>query len=135
MNVGFVVCSVSAILIVLLAYIQWLRVFSLVSGSTTQFNTIIARTWPITIISFLVGLLLARFLGTSPATLRKWERQGLVSYPRVGTDRRFDTKSLAELADTVRSLGRISENRRRLILSSLTILDIIENENRNHRTS
>lgn len=78
----------------------------------------------------------ARFLGKSPVTLRKWEREGLISYPRLdgSRDRRFDLAALRELVNTVRALGRISIDREQFILSSITLLELIERENRNPRS-
>lgn len=68
----------------------------------------------------------ARFLGKSPVTLRKWERDGLVNYSRVGTDRRLDCNAMRSLAQRAYALGRLSEKRLRTIESTLFLLEIIE---------
>jgi excisionase family DNA binding protein len=41
----------------------------------------------------------ARLLGKSPVTLRKWERQGVVHFRRIGNDRRLDTTELRALIE------------------------------------
>jgi predicted site-specific integrase-resolvase len=74
---------------------------------------------------------LARFLGKSPVTLRSWERQGLVSFPRDASgDRKFSTSEIREAAQKVRSLKRISKQRLQYIESCVTMLELIERENK-----
>lgn len=68
----------------------------------------------------------ARFLGKSPVTLRKWERDGLVNYSRVGTDRRLDCNAMRSLAQRAYALGRLPEKRLRIIEGSLTLLELVE---------
>lgn len=74
----------------------------------------------------------ARFLGKSPVTLRKWERQGLVSYPRLNGsgDRSFELSELRTLVARARELGRISELRARHAYAAITLLELIEYGNR-----
>ena len=73
---------------------------------------------------------LARFLGKSPVTLRQWERQGLVAFPRdTGGDRKLTSKQVRRVAKIARNLGRISEQRLHLIEAAITILEIMEREN------
>jgi DNA-binding transcriptional MerR regulator len=74
---------------------------------------------------------LARFLGKSPVTLRGWERKGLVSIPRgTNNDRRLTTRDIRVLARRARELKRITEYRLQLVETSVTLLEIIERENR-----
>lgn len=68
----------------------------------------------------------ARFLGKSPVTLRKWERDGLVNYSRVGTDRRLDCTAMRSLAQRAHILGRLSEKRLHVIEGALILLELIE---------
>lgn len=70
----------------------------------------------------------ARFLKKSPVTLRKWERQGIISYPRYHDtgDRRFNLDELRILANQAFSLGRIGSDRLDLIISAITLLKAIE---------
>ena len=70
----------------------------------------------------------ARFLNKSPVTLRKWEKQGIISYPRYhGTgDRRFELGDIRVLAEQAFVLKRISQDRLDLIIASVTILRGIE---------
>jgi DNA-binding transcriptional MerR regulator len=75
----------------------------------------------------------ARFLGKSPVTLRKWEQQGIFTFSRVGGDRRLSTREMRGLARIAQELGRITAERRRLIEASLTLLELIERENRSSR--
>ena len=73
---------------------------------------------------------LARFLGKSPVTLRSWERQGLLSFPRDPSgDRKFSTTDIREAANKARSLKRISNKRLQYIETCVTMLEIIEREN------
>ena len=77
----------------------------------------------------------AKLLGKSPVTLRKWEKQGIYEFPRVSGDRKLQTCDLQELASIARDLNRISTNRYRMIVAVCSILRIIEDENRDHRTT
>lgn len=75
---------------------------------------------------------LGRFLGKSPVTLRGWERQGLISFPRNGRgDRRFSLESLRHTLSSPVVRERVSEPRLRLTEAALTLLELIENEDRN----
>lgn len=71
----------------------------------------------------------ARFLGKSPVTLRSWERQGLVRWPRDGGgDRKFTTTQVREAIDTTCKLGRITKRRARLVHAAMTLLEEIESQ-------
>lgn len=73
---------------------------------------------------------LARFLGKSPVTLRHWERQGLVIFPRdTNGDRRLTATDVRHMAFRAWKLGRISERRFNLVNASVTLLENIESEN------
>jgi predicted site-specific integrase-resolvase len=81
---------------------------------------------------------LARFLGKSPVTLRHWERQGLVTFPRDGNgDRRLTTGEIRLMARIASKLGRISDERLYLVEATVTLLEMVEQrnnaENRAHR--
>ena len=72
----------------------------------------------------------ARFLGKSAVTLRGWERQGLISFPRHGgEDRKFTIDEVRSAAMIARQLGRVTQERLELIGAALTLLRIIEMEN------
>jgi len=74
---------------------------------------------------------LARFLGKSAVTLRGWERQGLVVLPRdSGGDRKLALDDVRRVANTAYELGRINLNRLQLVEASVTMLSMIEKENR-----
>jgi hypothetical protein len=68
----------------------------------------------------------AKFLGKSPVTLRKWEHLGLVLFPRVGHERRASTDDLRELSQWAFDTGRISKKRLQLIDAAATMLDLLE---------
>lgn len=73
---------------------------------------------------------LGRFLGKSPVTLRKWEAQGFVSYPRDdGGDRKLGLQDVAAVAATARGARRISACRLAVVLSALDALEAVEKEN------
>jgi len=73
---------------------------------------------------------LARFLGKSPVTLRHWERQGLVAFPRdTNGDRKLTTSEVRHMARLAHQLGRISEERLHLVEASVTMLQLVEQEN------
>lgn len=72
----------------------------------------------------------ARFLGKSAVTLRMWERRGLYRFPRLGTDRRLSCADMRELAAWCVSTSRITSERQRKIEAALTLLEIIEHEDR-----
>lgn len=76
---------------------------------------------------------LARFLGKSPVTLRHWERQGLIVFPRDQSgDRKLSTSEVRYVAQIAKKLGRINDDRLRLVEASITLLEIIEKENIRH---
>lgn len=73
---------------------------------------------------------LARFLGKSPVTLRHWERQGLVIFPRDNNgDRRLTSAQVRQMARIASKLGRISDDRLSLVEATVTLLEIVEKEN------
>ena len=73
---------------------------------------------------------LALLLGKSPVTLRGWERQGLITFPRDPSgDRKFTLDDLRTAAVAARDLGRITEYRLDLVRAALTLLSFIEKEN------
>lgn len=73
---------------------------------------------------------LARFLGKSPVTLRGWERKGLLDLPRVGDDRKLTAAEVREVAHIAKTAGRISKSRLDLIGAAVTLITIIEQENK-----
>lgn len=73
----------------------------------------------------------ARFLGKSAVTLRMWERRGLYVMPRLGSDRRYSCTDMRELAAWCRISGRITPARQHKIEAALTLLELIESEDRN----
>jgi predicted site-specific integrase-resolvase len=73
---------------------------------------------------------LGRFLGKSPVTLRGWERKGLITFARdSGNDRKLTAPQVREAAEIARQLGRIDEERLRLVGAAVTLLEMIEKEN------
>src|SRR3954469_1223223 len=83
---------------------------------------------------------LARFLGKSPVTLRHWERQGLVVFPRDDNgDRRLTTQQVRIMAQMAKRLNRIDEWRLHIVEATITNLEIIEKANdvegRTHRST
>lgn len=73
---------------------------------------------------------LARLLGKSPVTLRHWERQGLIVFPRdSGGDRKLTVQEIRHVAGLAKTLGRITEDRARLVEAAMTMLEIVEKEN------
>lgn len=74
---------------------------------------------------------IARFLGKSPVTLRGWERQGLLAFPRdSGGDRKLNLDDVRTASQRAFELGRITESRLRLVEASVTIMEMIEEKNR-----
>jgi predicted site-specific integrase-resolvase len=78
---------------------------------------------------------LARFLGKSAVTLRGWERSGYISFPRNQRgDRHFTVQDLRKVAasDIVRE--RVVQDRLRLFEATITLLEIVEDEDRSPRS-
>ena len=74
---------------------------------------------------------LARFLGKSSVTLRGWERKGLISFPRDPSgDRKFTTDDIRNFARQAKDLKRISGQRLQIIEACVTMLQMIERENK-----
>ncbi len=70
------------------------------------------------------------FLGKSPVTLRGWERQGLITFPREGTDRKLTCDEVIIVSKRARELGRIPLYRHDMIVAAITILKLLEYQNR-----
>src|SRR4051812_46420943 len=78
---------------------------------------------------------LARFLGKSPVTLRGWERHGAISFPRNGRgDRRFTLEDLRKVTSETIVRERCEERNLRVLEATITLLEIVENEDRNLRS-
>lgn len=72
---------------------------------------------------------LGRFLGKSPVTLRGWERHGLIGFPRNGRgDRRFSLEDLRDVCASPTVRERVVQHRLRLFEATITLLEMIENE-------
>lgn len=90
-------------------------------------KTTTANDWPF----YFTISDLARFLGKSPVTLRGWERRGLISVPRdTNNDRKLTTKDIRVIALRAWDLKRITDQRLQIIGATLTLLEIIERENK-----
>lgn len=73
---------------------------------------------------------LARFLGKSPVTVRGWEQRGLIKLPRDDKgDRKLSADDVRDVAQTMRTVGRITEQRLRLVDATITMIQLIEREN------
>lgn len=74
---------------------------------------------------------LARLLGKASGTLRSWERKGIIFFPRdANNERKFETNAVRELAAITYESGRISQKRLHLIDAVVTLLEVIEQENK-----
>ncbi len=66
-------------------------------------------------------------LGKAPVTLRGWERDGIVSFPRNKRgDRRLTLESLREMLEDAEVRRRILPDRLKLIEATLTLLEYTE---------
>jgi hypothetical protein len=66
-------------------------------------------------------------LGKAPVTLRGWERDGLVYFPRNGRgDRAVSIQGLREIITRPEIRGRIADDRLRLIEACLTMFELLE---------
>lgn len=72
---------------------------------------------------------LARFLGKSPVTLRKWESKGEVTIPRDGNERKLHADHISGIAKRTYTSGRISRRRRDLVCALMTMIETVEREN------
>lgn len=73
---------------------------------------------------------LARFLGKSAVTIRKWEQQGLIELPRdSGDNRKLSADEVRETAKIAFHLKRITRHRLDMIEAACTMLSLIEGEN------
>ncbi len=73
---------------------------------------------------------LGRLLGKSPVTLRKWEAQGWVDYPRAESGvRTFTPDDVVAIASRAYGNGRIKHARAVLIIAAMNALGDIEKEN------
>lgn len=89
-------------------------------------RTTTASEWPF----YFTVVDLARFLGKSPVTLRHWERQGLIAFPRdSGGDRKLTVDQVRQVARIARQLGRITERRLNLVEATVTLMETVEKEN------
>jgi DNA-binding transcriptional MerR regulator len=74
---------------------------------------------------------LARFLGKSPVTLRGWERDKLLTIPRdAGGDRKLTCDEVIDVAHRAYKLNRIRAWRLDLVITAMTLLKLIERENK-----
>lgn len=75
---------------------------------------------------------LARLLGKSPVTLRGWERQKLLRFPREKDegDRKFTCDEIVIASRKARQLGRINDTRLQLIEGAMGTFKFIETANR-----
>lgn len=75
---------------------------------------------------------LARLLGKSPVTLRGWERQHLVTIPREGNhgDRKLNCDQVIAVAYRAHELKRIKPDRLDIVITAMTILKMVEKENK-----
>lgn len=70
---------------------------------------------------------LSRLLGKSPVTLRGWERQGLISFPRNGRgDRRFTLEGVRTVLASSVVRERVDQDRIRLSEAAITLLEMVE---------
>lgn len=73
----------------------------------------------------------ARFLGKSPVTLRGWEKKGLISFPRdPAGDRKFSLEEVRQVAIKAKRMKRISKDRLKMVEAAVTILELVERENK-----
>lgn len=73
---------------------------------------------------------LGRFLGKSPATLRSWERKKFITMPRDPSgDRKLNAREISGIAKLSYESGRIDRKRRDLVCASMTLIELIEQEN------
>lgn len=77
---------------------------------------------------------LALFLGKSPATIRKWDVDGVVVLPRdKNGDRKLTTEQLREVAQEATKIKRVHKSRLQLIESAITMLELLENLEKERR--
>jgi hypothetical protein len=77
---------------------------------------------------------LARLLGKSPVTLRGWERQKLLKFPRdSGGDRKLTCEEIVEATVKARKLERINDTRMRLIIGAMGTFQFIETINEDRK--
>ena len=70
---------------------------------------------------------LAKFLNKSPATLRKWEEEGVFSFPRGSNgDRIFFLEDVREIAQKAAKIGRVDEYRQHVVESLMTLVETLE---------
>lgn len=70
-----------------------------------------------------------RLLNKSPVTLRGWERQGLIKFPRLGKERQFTCDEVIECAERAYKLKRINRHRLDLVRGAMAMLLFIEEIN------
>jgi DNA-binding transcriptional MerR regulator len=70
---------------------------------------------------------LSILLGKAPVTLRGWERDGLITFPRNSrNDRRFTVSDIRSLLENRTVVAHIDSKRIRLVEAILTLLEIVE---------
>jgi hypothetical protein len=73
---------------------------------------------------------LSRFLDKSPATIRKWEDEGLFIFPRSENgDRRFISTDIREVVEKAARLNRIRVERQHFVEAFMTLVELLENMN------
>ncbi len=73
---------------------------------------------------------LSRFLNRSPSTLRKYEADGLFTFPRNNNgERTFHSKDIRQVVAEATNLGRIDSKRQHLIEALMTLIEMIEEQN------
>jgi hypothetical protein len=79
---------------------------------------------------------LARLIGKSPVTLRGWERDGLVDFPRNSKgDRSLEIRDIRLVCTNPRVRERLLPDRLKLVDATLTLLELLENEDRSDRSA
>ena len=73
---------------------------------------------------------LGRFLGKSPVTLRGWEKNGIIKFPRSDSgDRKFTAADISKIAQIAYEKKRISLARRDLVKAAITLIELVERSN------
>ena len=70
-----------------------------------------------------------RLLGKSAVTLRGWEHQGLIKFPRDGSERKFTCDDVIAAAEKAHKLKRITRNRLNLVKGAMAMLLFVEELN------
>lgn len=79
---------------------------------------------------------LARLIDKSPVTLRGWERDGLVDFPRNSKgDRSLTISDVRVVLGREQIRARLLPDRLKLVDATLTLLELLENEDRSDRSA